>query len=636
MKKSIHSTFLALILAVSLTLGSVFPAAAQSAGPNDPAELEAFLDGVMTTSMDANHVPGAVISVVKDGQVFFAKGYGYADLENKVPVDPAATLFRPGSVSKLFTWTAVMQLVEQGKLDLDADVNTYLDFEIPATYPQPITLKHLLTHTPGFEDQGQGLFVFDPAKMMSLGAYLKDNIPARVFAPGEMPAYSNYGTALAGYIVERVSGVPFREYVEQNIFAPLDMQHATFRQPLPANMTADMSKGYSYSSHKYYQGAFELIPAYPAGALSATGLDMAHFMIAHLQNGRYGESRILQEETATRMHSPLNSPDPRLHGMAYGFFENEINGQYTISHGGDTILFHSMLLLLPDTNTGLFISTNGASGDQAVDAVVNAFMDRYYPAQEPALAPAAGFASRAATYTGEYYITRSNYSSMEKLITVFTPINVTVDEDQQQVVIDMMGTVTRFVETEPGLLIDVKDPSVQAAIKEQDGQVYLYTPRPLTMAKSPWYRGMLVTLLIFVGGALLFAITILCWLIAFLRSFRRQGEKRPAGARLARWAAGLFGVVFIAIISALGVALADVNPAYGGMPNFIFENPAWLLPFFKAPAAMAVLGAAMAVFAVLAWVKRWWNAPARLYYNSLLAVSASAIVWAMIYWHLWG
>lgn len=634
MKKSLPSIFLAWFLAASLALGSVFPAAAQSAGPNDPAEMEAFLDGVLTASMDANHVPGAVISVVKDGQVFFAKGYGYADLDNKTPVDPAATLFRPGSVSKLFIWTAVMQLVEQGKLDLEADVNTYLDFEIPATYPQPITLKHLMTHTPGFEDKGQGLFVFDPAKMMSLGSHLKENIPARVFAPGEMPAYSNYGSALAAYIVERVSGVPFMGYVEQHIFAPLDMQHATFRQPLPANMAADMSKGYSYSSNKYYQGEFELIPAYPAGALSATGLDMAHFMIAHLQNGRYGESRILQEETATRMHSPLNSPDPRLHGMAYGFFENEINGQYTISHGGDTILFHSMLLLLPDTNTGLFVSTNGASGDQTVDAVVNAFMDRYYPAQEPALAPAAGFSSRAAAYSGEYYLARSNYTAFEKLISVFTPINVTVDEDQQQVVVDMMGNITRFVETEPGLLVGVIDPSVQAALKEQDGQVILYTINPMTMVKSPWYRSTPVTLLIFMGGVLVFAITILCWLIAFLRGIRR-GEKRPAGAVLARWAAGLFGVVFIAIIGALGVALADIDPAYGGIPKIAFETPAWLLPFFKAPVAMAVLGAAMAVFAVLAWVKRWWNAPARLYY-SLLTVFAGAIVWAMIYWHLWG
>src|SRR5512141_299574 len=122
-------------------------------GPTDPAEMEAFIDKLLKHEMDENHIAGAAVAVVKDGKLFFTKGYGYADLENKIPVDPEQTIFRIGSVSKTFTWTAVMQLVEQGKLDLDADVNTYLDGRIPATYPQPITLKHLLTHTAGFEDQ---------------------------------------------------------------------------------------------------------------------------------------------------------------------------------------------------------------------------------------------------------------------------------------------------------------------------------------------------------------------------------------------------------------------------------------------------------------------------------------------------
>ena len=122
-------------------------------GPTDPAELEAFLDELLAKDMEEYHIAGAAVSVVKDGKLFFAKGYGYADLEKGIPVDPEQTIFRIGSIGKMFTWTAVMQLVEQGKLDLDADVNTYLDFRIPDTYPQPITLKHLMTHTSGFEDR---------------------------------------------------------------------------------------------------------------------------------------------------------------------------------------------------------------------------------------------------------------------------------------------------------------------------------------------------------------------------------------------------------------------------------------------------------------------------------------------------
>ena len=212
-----------MILIIGMLLSFSMPAQAQTtaSGPNDPAELSAFLDGVIATSMESNHVPGAVVVVVKDGEVFFAKGYGYADLENKTPVDPATTLFRPGSVSKLFTWTAVMQLVEAGKLDLDSDVNIYLDFEIPATYAKPITLRLIMTHMAGFEDKGDGLFKLDEEEVSSLETYIKTNLPARVFSPGQYGAYSNYATALSGYIVERVSGMPFESYISKNILEPL-------------------------------------------------------------------------------------------------------------------------------------------------------------------------------------------------------------------------------------------------------------------------------------------------------------------------------------------------------------------------------------------------------------------------------
>ena len=221
-----------MILIIGLLLSFSMPAQAQTpaSGPSDQAELSAFLDGVMSTSMKSNYVPGAVVVVV-DGEVFFAEGYGYADLENKTPVDPATTLFRPGSVSKLFTWTAVMQLVEAGKLDLDADVNTYLDFDIPATYTQPITLRLIMTHMSGFEDKGDGLFKLDEEAVSSLETYIKTNLPARVFPPGQYGAYSNYATALSGYIVERVSGIPFEQYIAKNILQPLQMQHSTFSNP---------------------------------------------------------------------------------------------------------------------------------------------------------------------------------------------------------------------------------------------------------------------------------------------------------------------------------------------------------------------------------------------------------------------
>jgi CubicO group peptidase (beta-lactamase class C family) len=205
-------------------------------------DLEAFLDGIVPLQLERDDIAGATIAVVKDGKLLFAKGYGYADYKNKKPVSADETLFRPGSSGKLFTWTAVMQLVEQGKLDLDRDVNTYLDFKIPDAFGQAITLKNLLTHTPGFEEQIKDLFSVG-SESPNLGAYLKTHIPKRIYPPGTVPAYSNYGAALAGYIVERVSGHPFNEYIEENIFKPLGMTHSTIVQPLPATLSPYMSTG---------------------------------------------------------------------------------------------------------------------------------------------------------------------------------------------------------------------------------------------------------------------------------------------------------------------------------------------------------------------------------------------------------
>src|SRR5947208_8005065 len=197
------------------------------------ADFETFLDALIPSQLRNRNIAGAVVSVVKDGQVLFQKGYGYADVEAKKPVLPDQTLFRPGSISKLFTATAVMQLVEQGRLDLDRDINDYLDFTIPKTYPEPITLRQLLTHTGGFEETLKNLFVAHESDMKPLRTYLVNQMPARIFPPGQIPSYSNYGFTLAGYIVELVSGETFERYIETHILKPLRMTNSTFDQPLP-------------------------------------------------------------------------------------------------------------------------------------------------------------------------------------------------------------------------------------------------------------------------------------------------------------------------------------------------------------------------------------------------------------------
>ncbi|HZC01558.1 MAG TPA: serine hydrolase domain-containing protein, partial [Gammaproteobacteria bacterium] len=229
----------------------------QQQGPTDPAELEAFLDELLGKEMEENHIPGAAVSVVKDGKLFFAKGYGSADIENKIPVDPEQTIFHVGSVGKLFTWTAVMQLVEEGKLDLDEDVNTYLDFRIPDTYPQPITLRHLMTHTSGFEDRLLDSVVSDTSEVIPAREWLVTYMPARVCPPGDCAGYSNYNAMLAGYIVARVSGEPYHQYIQEHIFDPLDMVHSTAQSPIPPDLRAHASVGYTYED-----GDFQAFPDY--------------------------------------------------------------------------------------------------------------------------------------------------------------------------------------------------------------------------------------------------------------------------------------------------------------------------------------------------------------------------------------
>lgn len=625
-----YSLLMLAVLLLSL-LAAPSRVSAQTAGPNDPAELETFVDGFMAADMKANHIPGAVVVVVKDGEVFFSKGYGFADEARHHPVMPETTLFRPGSVSKLFTWTAVMQLVEQGKIDLDADINTYLDFEIPATFSQPITMRHLMTHTPGFEDKGQDLFKLKAEDVVSLETYVKSNIPARIFAPGTVGAYSNYGTALAGYMVQRVSGMPFEEYIEKNIFAPLGMEHATFRQPLPDALAKDMASGYAYSAGQYLQGGFEYVVGYPAGSLSASGLDMAKFMIAHLQNGRYGDAQILSEATAEKMHTFTFSHDPRLDGMALGFFASTLNGQRVISHGGDTVLFHSGLMLLPEQNLGIFVSTNGVNGGELVSALQIAFMNRYFPAEEMLKPiPSGDFSARKDVYVGEYYLSRNNFTTLEKLLSLFSTYQVRVDETDT-VLLTSGGETQRFVETAPGLLQGVEQAESRLVMREAAGQVYLFPSSPFVLMKAPWYATTSTNLLVLVVGVVLFLAVLIGWGISFVNGLRKK-EPRPALARLARWIAGLFMLVILIFLLGFFGTLADMDPVYG-VPNLLFEVPAGFDLLMMLPVASLVFFVGMAFFAALSWIKRWWSVGGRLVYT-LATIWGGLMLALMVYWNL--
>ncbi len=361
----------------------------------EKADLAAWLDGLVPYALKNGDIAGAVVVVVKDGEVLLEKGYGYANVAKKIPMDPVETMVRPGSTSKLFTWTAVMQLVEQGKLDLDRDVNDYLDFQIPHKDGKAVTLRDLMNHRAGFEEGLKDLLATDPQRHLTTERYVKDHPRPELFTPGDVPAYSNYGAALAGYIVQRVSGESFDSYVAQHIFQPLGMQHTTFEQPLPARFQSALSQGYLTASSA--PRPFEFVETAPAGSASTTADDMARFMIAHLQNGRFGDAHILTDATATLMHSPSESALPGFGTMAHGFFYETHNGRVAIGHGGDSVVFHTEMELLPQEGVGIFYNFNSRGKDSAVyalrEALFNNFMNRYFPATgaqtfPPALATA--------------------------------------------------------------------------------------------------------------------------------------------------------------------------------------------------------------------------------------------------------
>lgn len=632
---------LLLIAAVSAIPENGSTLSFNTTGPSDPAEVSAFLDTVMPATLAKYNVPGATVAVVKDGRLVVAKGYGYSDISGRIPVDANTTSFRIGSVTKLFTWTAVMQLVDEGKIDLDADVNTYLvDMKIPDTYPgHPVTMRNLMTHTAGFEDTGLRMEGNDPKDLISFRQYCKENIPARVFPPGKVTAYSNYGTTLAAVIVEDVSGMPFEDYLQTRILSPLGMERTSIQQDLPPDLALSLSRGYMFTG-KENSAAIpdDIFVISPAGAISAPAPDMAKFMIAHLQNGTYHNTSILSERAAGLMHARAFANDPRVPGMCLGFYEQNYNGLRLISHDGDTTEFHSRLTLIPEKQAGFFVSYNSAGGDLARDEFYEEFLNHYYPAPQstvPAADPAN--ASRLQKYAGTYETDRHNYVRFEKFLSPPSQIGFTVSGKGTL----LTTTGKEFVETDPGVFVraDGTRPAKGNMIfhTAPDGTVdYLMQENaPVTvLVRVPWYATQgAVDNLKTAAGALL--ATVLIWPLLFL--FRRShGIPEPTGprpAKVARWIAGsaaliLLGFVFILVPAIVGDQ-ALLNSYLTGQ-----AIPLSLTLATTVPVIVAILTLITAAFAILAWKERYWTAINRVHYT-IVTIALIAMLWWVNFWNLW-
>jgi CubicO group peptidase (beta-lactamase class C family) len=630
-------TLVAILLcpvAVFAQQAAAVPAIAAIGKPADvsnAADLEAFFDGVLLVQLESKHIAGAVVAVVMGDKLVFSKGYGYADIDVRRKVDPEKTLFCVASITKLFTWTAIMQLHEEGKLDLGADVNKYLKgVQIPATFEQPVTLTSLMTHTPGFEDSVIGLFSHNFEDVhRPLAEVLDEQMPKRVRPPGVVPAYSNQGTALAGLAVACVSGMPWEDYVELRILQPLGMRHTLVRQPRADELPADMSKGYQWTGGWLKAHSNIYAPLAPAGCMRTTAADIAKFMLAHLHDGQLGQAHILKPETARLMHSPAFRSDPKTSAMCYGFWERELNGQRLIGHGGDWDGYHSSLQLIPDRHVGLFVSYNTDLGDER-DVLLSAFMRRYFPVADPPLVQVSSDArERTKRLAGQYADTRYSHTTFTKLSAALGGYRVAANDDGTLTI--STGTRShRFVEVQPLVFREVDGPREFVFTEGKSGKIeYLFPADLAAVSAVPkhWYETEDTQTGLLGGCAAVFASALLFWpALAFtVRGGNSAGILRNRRSALLSCLGWLFALASIGFLVALGSIVADPDfIAYGLTPS--------LKLLLASPPIIAVLAALTMLGVLIAWNNRYWRLSGRVHYTLVGLAGVVFVAW-LYYWN---
>jgi hypothetical protein len=501
-------------------------------------------------------------------------------------------------------------------------------------------LAHLTTHSAGFEDTRTGRFPLEIESVLPLAAVIDERMPARVRPPGTSLGYSNYGASLAGFIVQEISGMPYEQYVEENIFGPLGMTRSTFRQPPPPALADDLAVGYRYDQGAY-QPHLEWMQGSPAGALSSTADDMAKFMIAHLQDGRYEEARILQESTAQEMHRLQFSKHPEADGWTYGFRETVVNGEQIIGHTGAIGTFRSALVLLPERDTGLFVSFNGAGAD--LRELTRTFVDHYYPAPATSIVPQSttDFAADIKFMTGSYRGTRINETRWERWLMLVWPVSVTSTTDGalQTVGADYGGPPFGHV----SLWTATEDPLVFAHIDGNDS-LFFQEDRAGNIAgfvvasypaeeyfKLDWFDTPSFSLLWLLVCLLFFLVNVLFWPIRYLVNRVRHRDidrdSVPRYGRLAIWVA--WGVSALGLFFAIAFLITSVGP------HIEHGIPTGTAQLLLLPIIMFILTAAMIIFTVVVWARRDGSSAWRIYYT-LLTVASVAFIWWLSAWNLLG
>ncbi|RJL32060.1 serine hydrolase domain-containing protein [Bailinhaonella thermotolerans] len=625
-------------------------------GLRDPAATaRAFADDLVPGLLREHQVPGAAVTVVAGGRRVLAQGYGVAEVETGRRVDPAGTVFAPASIAKLITATAVMQLVERGRIDLDEDVNEYLTkFKIDDAFPgRPVTAHHLLTHSAGFRGGDFGTGAATPEQVHDLGEHLADHQPDRVRPPGTRAVYSNYGMGLAGYLVEVRSGMPFHRYVEENIFRPLGMTRSTMAQPEPAAIAAALAPGYRLADGRQVraEGAkYGHMPPHGAGFRS-TATDMAAFMLAHLDGG----GKILRPESVRLMQSRRFGNAEGTSGMGYGFQEYTRGGTRLLVHRANIPGYFAIMALIPELRVGVYASFNGSGkgGPDSAWKLVAAFADAFTarPTATPATTtpaattpaattpaattPAAAHATTAgmpdiSTYAGTYRpVLASDMTDVGKVSALMNVATVTAGPDG---ILTTTGAVAlgpaetrQWVQTAPGLF------------REKNGhRVIRFGPGGLLATENPagplerlsWYQSPslhLGTLGVTVTFLLLSA---LAWpVVAAVRRARRR-TGRTAGAagapRKAPGFAGLAGWLTAALVTASAGSLVMMFANFEGNQAKFFTGGSPLFTAITTLPVIALVATALTlVTTVLAGARRWWSPLGRAH-HSLVALAAVA------------
>jgi CubicO group peptidase (beta-lactamase class C family) len=464
--------------------------------PIPPAELESFVDGVVKGAMQRDHIAGVTVSVVQNGQVALKKGYGFASLDPARPVDPDRTLFRIGSISKTFTWIAVMKEVEAGRMRLDQPVNLYLPEKVQVKdqgFDSPIRVINLMDHSPGFEDRALGqLFEDSFDRVRPLEVYLRQERPKRVRAPGLVSSYSNYGAALAGEAAAWTSGKPYERLIEDEILTPARLAHTTFREPhplkaglpapMPAALVPDISEPFRWTPGGFQKRGYEYIEQIaPAGAASSTAGDMARYMMLLLGNGSLDGVSIYGPQTAQAFRTPIRPTPPGINGWAHGFVVEALPGGHTgYGHDGGTLSFFSNMVVVPDLGLGVFISTNTEGGGALAEGLASDILKQFYA--KPQIFPRPGapdLVQQAQALDGYYLSTRRPYSGLEDFVmhVARAGVNVHVTPDGR-LMLAGPGGASAYVPDGPvedGRFIGVQDES-RLAFLSKDGRAIGFLP----------------------------------------------------------------------------------------------------------------------------------------------------------------